>query len=234
VFLDLYCRIIRSHTHLLSQTLAAESTVPVVNALSARYHPTQILADLLTLVEHYPSSSESAQSTSAEGTSLQALAGKTIAWVGDSNNILNDMLVSMPRLGMHLNVATPKPSGGMYERDEVVWSTMQEGLKGSSSAGKVNWTHDPLEAVHNADVIVTDTWISMGDEESKEQRLRDFRGFQVTEELAKKGGAKQDWKFMHCLPRKQQEVDDEVFYGPRSIVFPEAENRKWTIMAIFE
>lgn len=74
----------------------------------------------------------------------------------------------------------------------------------------------------------------MGDEASKDQRLRDFAGFQVTEALAQRGGAKPDWKFLHCLPRKAQEVDDEVFYGPRSVVFPEAENRKWTIMACFE
>jgi len=74
----------------------------------------------------------------------------------------------------------------------------------------------------------------MGDEAQKDQRLRDFRGFQVTENLARQGGAKPDWKFLHCLPRKAEEVSDEVFYGPRSLVFPEAENRKWTIMACFE
>lgn len=74
----------------------------------------------------------------------------------------------------------------------------------------------------------------MGDEDTKEQRLRDFSGFQVTEELARRGGAKEHWRFLHCLPRKADEVDDEVFYGPRSLVFPEAENRKWTIMACFE
>lgn len=74
----------------------------------------------------------------------------------------------------------------------------------------------------------------MGDEAQKDQRLRDFQGFQVTEDLDRRGGAKPDWKFLHCLPRKAEEVSDEVFYGPRSLVFPEAENRKWTIMACFE
>ena len=74
----------------------------------------------------------------------------------------------------------------------------------------------------------------MGDEATKEQRLRDFQGFQVTEDLGRRGGAKGDWKFMHCLPRKAEEVDDAVFYGDRSVVFAEAENRKWTIMACFE
>ncbi|PWY98291.1 putative ornithine carbamoyltransferase precursor [Testicularia cyperi] len=216
------------------EMLAKHSTVPVINALSARYHPTQILADLQTMLEVYPTSASS--STSSK---LASLAGLKVAWVGDSNNILNDMLVAYPRLGIHLSVATPK--GSAYARDELVWGTMQDGLSalsksGSSSVamGQVTWTNDPLEAVKDADVIVTDTWISMGDEAQKDQRLRDFKGFQVTEEMAKKGGAKPDWKFMHCLPRKGDEVDDEVFYSNRSVVFPEAENRKWTIMSLFD
>ncbi|SOV02352.1 probable ornithine carbamoyltransferase precursor [Ustilago sp. UG-2017a] len=213
------------------ELLSKHSTVPVINALSARYHPTQILADLQTMLEVYASASSP--------TDLTSLAGLKVAWVGDSNNILNDMLVAYPRLGINLSVATP--SGSAYQRDELVWGTMQDGLSaltksGSSpiALGQVNWTNDPLEAVKDADIIVTDTWISMGDETQKEQRLRDFKGFQVTNEMAKKGGAKSDWKFMHCLPRKGDEVDDEVFYSDRSIVFPEAENRKWTIMSLFD
>ncbi|KAN0060000.1 ornithine carbamoyltransferase [Thecaphora frezii] len=217
------------------ETLAANSSVPVVNALSARYHPTQILADLQTMLEIFPAGSSSSSSVSSD---LTSLAGLKVAWVGDSNNILNDMLVAYPRLGINLSVATPK--GKAYERDEMVWGAMQDGLSElkryptSVSSGHVTWSNDPLEAVKDADVIVTDTWISMGDEAQKEQRLRDFAGFQVTEEMAKKGGAKPDWKFMHCLPRKADEVDDQVFYSDRSVVFPEAENRKWTIMAIFD
>ncbi|PWN51817.1 ornithine carbamoyltransferase [Violaceomyces palustris] len=216
------------------ETLAANSTVPVVNALSARYHPTQILADLQTMLEIYPASR-----TSRSASLLAPLAGLKVAWVGDSNNILNDMLVAYPRLGINLSVATPK--GPNYQRDEVVWGTMQDGLHAMTknptdgvTQGIVTWSNDPAEAVRDADIIVTDTWISMGDEATKEQRLRDFAGFQVTEELARRGGAKPDWKFMHCLPRKGDEVDDQVFYSDRSVVFPEAENRKWTIMAIFD
>ncbi|KAE8209394.1 hypothetical protein CF327_g6613 [Tilletia walkeri] len=210
------------------ELLAKHSRVPIINALSARYHPTQILADLLTLVEVYGDSSDP---------SLKKLAGLKVAWVGDSNNILNDMLVAYPRLGIHLAVAAPK--GDAYKRDEIVWKTMTDALDAGDvlegvSAGKVSWSNDPLEAVKDADVIVTDTWISMGDEATKEQRLRDFAGFQVTEDLAKRGGAKPDWKFLHCLPRKGDEVDDEVFFSDRSVVFPEAENRKWTILALFE
>lgn len=210
------------------ETLAQYSKVPVVNALSSRFHPTQILADLLTLLEVNAE-------PGAPLPPLSKLAGLKVAWVGDSNNILNDMLVAYPRLGMHLSVAAP--SGEAYARDPVVWDLMEKGLAQMPSGepkGEVEWCHDPAHAVRDADYIVTDTWISMGDEASKDQRLRDFAGFQVTEALGKQGNAKPDWKFLHCLPRKAEEVDDEVFYGPRSLVFPEAENRKWTIMAIFD
>jgi ornithine carbamoyltransferase len=86
----------------------------------------------------------------------------------------------------------------------------------------------------DADIIVTDTWISMGQEEEKAARLAAFEGYQLTNKLINESGANKEWLFMHCLPRHNEEVDDEVFYGDRSIVFPEAENRKWTIMAVFE
>lgn len=131
-----------------AQLLAANSSVPVINALSARYHPTQIMADLLTMLEAYTPSQ----------TSLSGLAELKVAWVGDSNNILNDMLVSYPRLGINLSVATPK--GKTYERDELVWGTMQDGLRAPTqrAKGEVTWTNDPKEAVRDADIIVTDTW----------------------------------------------------------------------------
>lgn len=205
----------RVGAHAEVEALAATAGIPVINALSARYHPTQILADLLTLVEQEGSDD------------ISSLAGRRIAWVGDSNNILNDMLVTYPRLGMSVSVATPP--GDAYARDPAVWDVVTQ-----HGGTPVTWTHDPAAAVRDANYIVTDTWISMGDEASKEQRLRDFAGFQVTEALAQAGGAHRDWRFLHCLPRKENEVDDEVFYGPRSLVFPEAENRKWTIMACFE
>jgi ornithine carbamoyltransferase len=96
-------------------------------------------------------------------------------------------------------------------------------------------TTDPLEAVKDADVLVTDTWISMGQESESQQRLKDFAGFQITSEMAKKGGAKEGWKFMHCLPRHAEEVSDEVFYDAgRSLVFPEAENRLWAAVSVLE
>lgn len=98
--------------------------------------------------------------------------------------------------------------------------------------GKFQFSHDPIGAVSDADVVVTDTWVSMGQETEKAQRLKSFEGYQVTESLLTH--AKESCKFMHCLPRKVEEVDDEVFYGPRSVVWQEAENRKWSVMAVFE
>lgn len=104
----------------------------------------------------------------------------------------------------------------------------------AGTEGSIILTNDPAEALKDADVVVTDTWISMGQEQEKADRLKAFEGYQITNQMVESAGAKPDWKFMHCLPRKPEEVDDEVFYGPRSLVFPEAENRKWTIVACFE
>ncbi|SGY14443.1 BQ5605_C010g06184 [Microbotryum silenes-dioicae] len=204
------------------ETLAANSSVPVINALSHLYHPTQILADLQTLLElHGPFSPY-----------LSSLSGLTVAWIGDSNNILNEMMVTYPRLGINLQVATPKG----YELEPEVLARVKSGLESSGSGGhgKLVHTNSPEEAVKNADVVVTDTWISMGQEEEAAKRLKDFKGYQITNDLLKRGGANKDAVFMHCLPRHEYEVDDEVFYGPKSIVFQEAENRKWTILAVFD
>jgi ornithine carbamoyltransferase len=133
---------------------------------------------------------------------LPDLPPLTISWVGDANNILNSMLVTYPRLGLHLRIATPKG----YPIAEDVYQFAQKGREG----GSIFSTTNPREAVQGADVIVTDTWVSMGQESEKQKRLEEFRGFQVTEQMAKEGGAKSDWKFMHCLPRKPYEVDDQV------------------------
>lgn len=101
--------------------------------------------------------------------------------------------------------------------------------------GTLTTTHNPLEAVHGADILVTDTWVSMGQEHEKAARLAAFQGFQITNELAERGGAKEGWRFMHCLPRKKEEVSDEVFYDQaRSLVWREAENRLWAALTVLE
>ncbi|TFK35849.1 mitochondrial ornithine carbamoyltransferase [Crucibulum laeve] len=211
------------------EELAKWSPVPVLNALSSLWHPTQILADLLTLHEHahlFNGTKAPEDPKLGQVTSLPDLRPLTVAYVGDSANVLHDMLVSFPRLGHQLRIASPE----QYRAPKAVWDRVVE-LECDKS---IWWGADPKEAVHGADVVVTDTWISMGQEAEKAERLQAFKGYQVTEQLCKEGGANPDWKFMHCLPRKADEVDDEVFYGPRSLVFPEADNRKWTTMAVFD
>ncbi|KAJ2787299.1 ornithine carbamoyltransferase [Coemansia interrupta] len=202
-------------------TLAEHSSVPVINALCDENHPTQILADLLTIWEVYGGRRPGAS------TMFDVFRGLRVAWVGDANNIVYEMLAAMPKCGFDMRVCTP----AKYPIPESVRVRAQ----GDAEKAKVSVEYftDPLDAVRDADIIVTDTWVSMGQEAEKAQRLRDFQGYQVSREMAEKGGAKSDWTFMHCLPRKPEEVTDEVFYSDRSVVFQEAENRKWTILAAF-
>eukprot|EP01041_Mallomonas_annulata_P009427 gene9428-19580_t len=187
--------------------LAKESTVPVINALSDKYHPLQTLADLMTLREHFGS-----------------IKGKTLAWVGDGNNVLHDLMVGALKQGMSVRVATPPG----YSADADVIETAKQLAKEHGST--LLFTADPLEAATGADVIVTDTWISMGQETEALKKKKDFAGYQVSESMFAK--AAKDAVFLHCLPRKPEEVTDEVFYSKRSLVFPEAENRMWTVMAV--
>ncbi|KAI8393484.1 ornithine carbamoyltransferase [Radiomyces spectabilis] len=212
------------------ELLAQESTVPVINALSDKYHPTQILADLMTIHEyiHHRQNGVSDQYTAHTQHPRETLKGLKVAWVGDANNILQEILVAFPKVG--ISVAAAAPPGYVCD-DDVVAIAKADAEK---SGATVSFTTKPEEAIKDADIIVTDTWVSMGQEDEKAKRLREFAGYQVTMDLAKRGGAKPDWAFMHCLPRKPEEVDDEVFYSDRSLVFPEAENRKWTILAVID
>ncbi|KAI1319160.1 ornithine carbamoyltransferase [Mortierella claussenii] len=211
----------RVGAHSEIETLAKHSTVPIINALSDLYHPTQILADLMTLHELYTPKGSDPHSTLPAKT----LKGLKLAWVGDGNNILHSLMLQLPKVGMHISMATPKGYGPNAEILRQAQSNAKEAVT------KVEVYHDPKEALQGADIIVTDTWISMGQEEEKKQRIQSFAGYQLSAELIESSGAKQDWKFLHCLPRKQEEVTDDVFYSPRSHVFQEAENRKWTILA---
>ena len=197
--------------------LAKHSSVPVVNALSDAFHPMQTIADYLTLVEAFPGSLKG----TGGGLGLQGLK---IAWVGDANNVLFDLAIGAAKLGVDVSVATPKG----YEIPGEMGESIKGAGAGAASAGSLEETNVPEEAIKGADVIVTDTWVSMGQEEEKAKRLKAFEGFQVTEQLAKRGGAKEGWRFMHCLPRHPEEVEDAVFFSPKSLVFPEAENRLWS------
>lgn len=206
--------------------LAKHSSVPVINALCDTYHPLQTIADFLTIHEHFPSKSSNGRSA----LSGLGLEGLKIAWVGDANNVLFDLAIGAAKLGVDVAVATPKG----YEIPQSVKDAIAQAASGVASPGKLFETNVPEEAVKDADILVTDTWVSMGQEEEKIKRLKAFEGFQITSELAKRGGAKDSWKFMHCLPRHPEEVSDEVFHGPRSLVFPEAENRLWAAISALE
>lgn len=213
------CIVARVGPHSDVADLAKHSSVPVINALSDLYHPLQIIADFITISETHMATS---------GPSL-GLEGMKIAWVGDANNVLFDLAIGATKLGVDVAVATPKG----YEIPDAMRKVIAEAAATAPKPGRLIETTVPEEAVKDADVLVTDTWVSMGQEEETAKRLKAFEGFQITSELAKRGGAKEDWKFMHCLPRHAEEVSDEVFHGPRSVVFREAENRLWSAICAY-
>lgn len=205
------CMVARVGPHSDILDLAAASSVPVINALSDLYHPLQAVTDILTLTETFP-----------------VIEGIKVAWVGDANNVLYDLLMACSKLGVHVSIATPRE----YPVDPAMLKAAQDVAKETGTV--ISVSNDPLIAVKDANVIVTDTWISMGQESEKTLKLKQFKGFQVSMEMAEKGGAHKDWKFMHCLPRKPEEVTEEVFYSSRSLVFPEAENRLYAALAALE
>lgn len=210
------CMVARVGPHSDIVNLAKDSSVPVINALSNDYHPLQIIADFLTIHEASPASASPDKSD-------LGLKGLKVAWVGDSNNVLFDLAIGCAKMGVDMAVASPSGYGIPDAMRRVIASSAE----GVTSPGKLSETTVPEEAVKDADILVTDTWVSMGQEEESKKRMKAFAGFQITNELAKRGGARENWKFMHCLPRHPEEVADEVFYSPRSLVFPEAENRLW-------
>jgi ornithine carbamoyltransferase len=182
--------------------MAAHSAVPVINSLSDDFHPCQLLADLMTIREHKGS-----------------LAGLTVAFLGDgSSNMANSYLVACAMAGMNVRVATPAKYQPLAEARETATRIASE------TGGSVLVTAAVAEAITGADVVVTDTWISMGQESEKERRIADFAGYGVTAELM--ALAQSDALFLHCLPAfRGYEVDAEVIDGPQSVIWDEAENR---------
>ncbi|KAL4819100.1 mitochondrial ornithine carbamoyltransferase [Aspergillus spinulosporus] len=216
------CIVARVGKHAEVADLAKHSSVPVINALCDSFHPLQAVADFQTIYETF--------TPKAHHLSSLGLEGLKIAWVGDANNVLFDMAIAATKMGVDIAVATPKG----YEIPPHMLELIKSAGEGVSKPGKLLQTNIPEEAVKDADILVTDTWVSMGQEEEKAKRLKEFEGFQITADLAKRGGAKEGWKFMHCLPRHPEEVSDEVFYSNRSLVFPEAENRLWAAISALE
>ena len=186
--------------------LSANSSVPVINALSDKHHPCQAAADLMTIIEK-------------KGTDKLK-----IAWVGDGNNVLHDLVLASAILGFDINWAIPKG----YEPDEDVINRAKE--IAAKTGSKLMETNDPIEAVKNADVVYTDVFVSMGEEHLKD-KMSDFDGFQINDDLV--SNAKEDYIFMHCLPaHRGEEVTDSVIDSKNSVVFDQAENRMWSQMSI--
>lgn len=192
---------IRTFDQTTVEELADTSSIPVINGLTDDYHPCQVLADLMTILEHF-------------GT----LKDKKMAYIGDGNNMVHSLMIGAAKVGMDISVATP---AGYAPKAEMV-ALAQE--IAAFTGAKIEITEDPKKAVTGCDIIYTDVWASMGQEQEALERIEHFKGFQVNEELA--SFANEDYIFMHCLPaHREEEVTADILEGPHSIVFQEAENR---------
>ncbi len=187
---------IRTTDHSRLLEMAEHATVPVINALTDLTHPCQIMADILTIEEH-----------------RGPIAGKTLAWTGDGNNVLHSLVEGAARFGYKMNMAVPL---GSEPNDKILnWAR--------NNGGEIMLCHDADRAVEGVDAVITDTWISMN-QEHKARGHNVFQPFQVNAALMKK--ANSEALFLHCLPaHRGEEVTDEVIDGPQSVVFDEAENR---------
>ena len=191
---------IRTYSQDILDEFAAYSKVPIINGLTDKYHPVQLLADYLTMIEYGKAENP------------------VVAYIGDGNNMTHSWMMLAGKLGFELRVATPK---GYEPWQEIIDDAK---MLCQQSGGKIIYIDDPQEAVKNADVVTTDTWVSMGQEDEKEQRINDFKGYIVDSHLMAK--AKNDAIFLHCLPAyRGYEVSEEILERYANIVFDEAENR---------
>lgn len=205
------CMMIRTFSHDSVKELAEHATVPVINGLTDLHHPTQVMADLLTIQEH-----------------KGKLAGLKMCYLGDgNNNMAHSLMEGAAKVGMHISIASPP---GYLPNGKITEKAIESGkLTGS----KILITHNPVEAIKDADIVVTDVWTSMGQEAETEKRLNDLADYQVNAELCQH--AKQDYIFLHCLPaHRGEEVTAEIIDGPHSVVFDEAENRLHAQKAILK
>jgi len=195
---------IRTFEQTIIERFAAHSRVPVINGLTNEYHPCQILGDIFTYIEH-----------------RGAIRGKTIAWIGDSNNVCNTWLQAATIFDFNVHVSTPPGYEVEPERAGIYDTSHFESFT------------DPLEAARGADLVTTDVWTSMGMEAEDDERKRDFEDWQVDAEMMRL--AKADALFMHCLPaHRGEEVAADVIDGPQSVVWDEAENRLHVQKALIE
>jgi ornithine carbamoyltransferase len=194
---------IRTFAHSKIETFARYSSVPVINALTDEYHPCQLLADMQTYQEHRGD-----------------IKGKKVVWIGDGNNMCHSYINASEQFGFTLNIATPEG----YQPDSAIVE---------ASKADVQLFNDPKAAAEGVDLVVTDVWASMGQEEEQRKREQAFAGFQVNETIM--ALANKDALFMHCLPaHRGEEVSAEVIDGPQSVVWDEAENRLHAQKALLE
>ena len=197
----------RCFSHAYVAELAKHADVSVINALSDKHHPCQAAADLMTILEHFDDREH-----------------LKVAWVGDGNNVLHDLMLACAMLGIDIHYAIPEG----YEPDEAV--VERTNAISEKNGSQVVETNDPTEAVKDAHVVYTDVFISMGEEHMKD-KVKSFEGFQVNEKLV--SNMDEDWKFMHCLPaHRGDEVTDWVMDHKHSIAFDQAENRMWAQMSL--
>ena len=195
---------IRTFEQDIIERFARNSRVPVINGLTNEYHPCQILADIFTYIEKRGS-----------------IKGKTVAWIGDSNNVCNTWLQAAELLDFNVHVSTPKG----YE--------VEIEMAGLYSDDHFEQFEDPMDAAKGADIVTTDVWTSMGFENEKKERIKDFADWQVDTDMMKL--ANKDALFMHCLPaHRGEEVTSEVIDGAQSVVWEEAENRLHVQKALLE
>ena len=190
---------IRTFSQKKLEEFAEFSKVPVINGLTDEYHPVQLMADYMTMIE-------------------QGIQNPIVAYVGDGNNMAHSWLMLAGKLGFELRIATPIG----YEVNSDILHEAKNFAK--ISGAKIEISNDPKEAISGANVVTTDTWVSMGQEEEKEERIKDFKGYEVNKEMMKL--AKDDAIFLHCLPAyRGYEVSEEVFEEYSEVIFSEAENR---------
>lgn len=200
------CIMIRTFDHKDVIDLAKYGTIPVINGLTDLMHPCQVLADLFTVLEH-----------------KGKLKGLKMAYIGDGNNMAHSLLHGCVKVGMDISIATPV---GYECSNEIVNEAISdiEEWENEGCKPKVLITNDPVKAIKDADVVYTDTWISMGQEAEKEEKVKAFKDYRIDRELF--SNACKDALFLHCLPAyRGYEVDADIIDGPNSAVFDEAENR---------
>ena len=201
------CLAMRTFDHALVEEFANSSSIPVINALTDSFHPCQILSDIMTIIEH-----------------KDGYEKVKIAWVGDGNNVANSWVNAASVLGFHLILACPD---GYGIRPEIIESA------GASAKSNIVFTNNPKEAVKDADVVYTDVWASMGEEDELEDRIKVFQGFQVNKDLL--SGAKPDVLVLHCLPaHRGEEISEDVLEAQGAAFWDQAENKRHMHKAILE